>query len=203
MALVRPAPRASSGLLVQVEAGVDNEALITGRAIHEASQIVFAFRSGEADELVHLWLEDEGRHGYVKQKPARDAQDRFAASLEEAMKRRGMNTIAPVRHLVEELYDQMSRTAHSRRSSCVIRLGGWAPDVVRDPPLPTQARRCGAMGGIDDGRVTISAGDALAAFFEPDSFSREIRPIQQSIAAVGNSSPLDQTEIQRQAGTAD
>ncbi len=64
-----------------MKAWIYNEAMITGRAIHEASRVLFAFGAPEADDVVRLWLDDEGRHGYVNQGMARAAEEHYEATL--------------------------------------------------------------------------------------------------------------------------
>jgi hypothetical protein len=47
--------------------------MVTGRAIHEAARVLFAFTAPDTDRLVRLGLDDEGKYGYVKQGQAREA----------------------------------------------------------------------------------------------------------------------------------
>jgi hypothetical protein len=189
-------------LLVQVEAGIDNEAVITGRAIHEASQILLAFGSGEADDLIHLWLEDEGKYRYVKQKPASDAHDRFADKLNEAMERKGLPPLRSAREATETLYDLMSRTAHSRRSSCISSVWVEGRQMAYGiHPSPFRRAASAEWAASMTVAVTNAVGDALTAFNGRGFFSREVAPLQQSIEAVRQSSPLDEDSIRQAAGT--
>ena len=126
-------------LLVQIEAGICNEAMITGRAIHEAARVLFAFGAPGAGDVVRLWLDDEGRHGYVKQGMARAAEEHYEATLAKAMEQAGLPSIPSTKDKTETLYDLMSRVAHNRRSSCVDAVAeparrmayGWNPSVIR------------------------------------------------------------------------
>ena len=80
-----------------MEAGIGNEAIVTGRAIHEASRVLFAFGVPGADDVVRRWLDDEGRHDYVKQGMARDAEERYETELAKAMEEAGLSTPSPRR----------------------------------------------------------------------------------------------------------
>lgn len=190
-------------LLVQIEAGICNEAMITGRAIHESSRVLFALGVPEADYVVRLWLDDEGRHGYVRQGAAREAEEKYETALAEAMERVGLPRIAPTKEKTEALYDLMSRVAHNRRSSCVDAVSepgrqmayGWHPSAIR---------RAGyaAWAASMTTEVLNSVGDALRALYsQPRFFSEKIVPLRVSIEAVRESSPLDEQSIRLAAGT--
>lgn len=191
-------------LLVQVEAGICNEALITSRAIHEAARVLFAFGATTADDLVRVWLDDEGRHGYVKQGPARAAEERYQDELAEAMDRAGVPRLPSVREKTETLYDLMSRAAHNRRSSCL--------DSVSPPGRmmaygrhPSPIRRAAYVSWAESmtGEVVNAVGDALRALFsQPRFFTDRIEPLRRELEAVRMSAPLDEASIRRAAGTA-
>jgi hypothetical protein len=190
-------------LLVQVEAGVCNEAMVTGRAIHEASRVLFAFGVPDADDLVRVWLNDQGRHGYVKQRPARDAQARYEAALDEAMQRAGLPGLPSPIEAIEELYDKLSRPAHNRRSSCVDSV--WEPGRrMAYGYNPSAIRRAGTASWAASmtGEVLNSVGDGLRALYSRRMFFvEEIVPLQQSLEAVRVSAPLDERTIREAAGT--
>lgn len=190
-------------LLVQVEAGICNEAMITGRAIHEAARVLFAFGVPDADDLVRVWLDDEGRHGYVKQRPAREAQARYEAALDEAMQRAGLPGLPSPLEAIEEMYDKLSRPAHNRRSSCVDSV--WEPGRrMAYGYNPSAIRRAGTASWAASmtGEVLNTVGDALRALYSrPRFFFEEIVPLQQSLEAVRASAPLDERSIRVAAGT--
>lgn len=190
-------------LLVQVEAGICNEAFVTGRAIHEASRVLFAFGAPGADDVVRLWLDDEGRHGYVKQGMARAIEERYEIELAEAMEQAGLSRIASTKEKTEELYDLMSRTAHNRRSSCVDAVSeparrmayGWNPSAIRRAGYTAWA----ASMTTD---VLNSVGDALRALYSQPEFTTErIVPLVNGINAVREAAPLDEDSIRRESGT--
>lgn len=190
-------------LLVQVEAGICNEAVVTGRAIHEAARVLFAFSVPDADGLVRVWLDDAGRHGYVKQPAARDAEERYEEELADAMRAAGMTPSASVREKTEQLYDLMSRVAHNRRSSCVDAV--WAPGrKMAYGYNPSAIRRAGyaEWAATMTSEITNAVGDALRALYSQERFFTErIAPLLKSIEAVRAASPLDEASIRHAAGT--
>jgi len=190
-------------LLVQVEAGIGNEVLITGRAIHEASRVLFAFAAPGADDVVRLWLEDEGRTGYVKQGMARAAEERYETALAETMQDAGLTRIGSTKEKTETLYDLMSRAAHNRRSSCVDAV--WEPGRQMAYGWNQSAiRRAGytAWAASMTTEVLNSVGDALRALYsQPRFFTERILPLVKGIDAVRQSAPLDEQSIRRESGT--
>lgn len=193
-------------LLVQVEAGIANEAMVTGRAIHEALRVLFAFSVPDANDLVRLWLDDEGQHGYVKQGPARDAEGRFERALAEAMEAAGVPALPPTREKTEALYDRMSRVAHNRRSSCVDAVFE-AGRMMAYGRHPSPIRRAGyaAWAASMTTEVVDSVGEALhalhALYSRQGFFTDRIVPLRDAIEAVRVSAPLDEQSIRRAAGT--
>ena len=191
-------------LLVQVEAGICVEAVITGRAIHEASRLLHAFCVPDADDLVRVWLDDEGRHDYVKQRPARDAEERYETVLAEAMEAAGLPRIPSSAGPIDTLYDVMSRVAHNRRSSCLES----ASEVTRvfaygRHPSAIERARYAAWAASMTTEVTNSVGDGLRALYsQPKFFSERIVPLQRGIVAVAESARLDERSIRCAAGTA-
>ncbi len=193
-----------NALLVQVEAGICNEAMVTGRAIHEAARVLFAFGVPDADDLVRRWLDDDGRHGYVKQGPARDAEERYERDLADAMEIAGIPPLHPSRERTEVLYDLMSRVAHSRRSSCVDSVAEVGR-VMSYGRHPSAIRRAGyaEWAATMTTECVNSVGDALRALYsQPDFFTKRMLPLQQAIEAVRLSNPLDERSLRAAAGTA-
>jgi len=188
-------------LIVQAEAGVDNEGLVVGRALHEACNILMAFLADpEDEELVRLWLDDDGKHRYVKQGAARAAQDRYETSLNKAMADAGLPPLGNTKALKEELYDRMSRTAHNRRSSCVSSLWKEGREMAYGR-APSALRWASAVDWTSSMTVEVinSVGDALRSFFQGDFFVREMAPLVQSIKAIRQTCPLDEGSIQEAA----
>ena len=115
-----------------------------------------------------------------------------------------MTPLEGTREKTEELYDRMSRVAHSRRSSCVNSAWergremayGWHPSPLR---------RAGAASWAASmtEEVINSVGDALRALYSQESFFTErIAPLRDAVQAVRRMNPLDEASIRRAAGTA-
>jgi hypothetical protein len=188
-------------LIVQAEAGVDNEALVLGRALHEACNILMAFLADpEEEELVRLWLDDDGKHRYVKQGAARAAQDRYEASLNKAMADAGLPPLGNTKALKEDLYDRMSRTAHNRRSSCVSSLWKEGRKMAYGR-APSALRWASAVEWTSSMTVEVvnSVGDALRSFYQGNFFVKEMAPLVQSIDAIQKTCPLDEVSIRKAA----
>lgn len=193
-----------NALLVQAEAGICTETMITGRAIHEAARVLFAFIVPGEDKLVRLWLDDEGKYGYIKQGLARAAQGRYEAALAEAMSSRGLPAIASSAALTEDMYDLLSRVAHSRRSSCVssVSEAGRQMAYGRHPSAIHRAD-CAVWAASMTTEVTLYVGDALQALYsKPNFFTEIILPLQKNIEAMRESAPLDEASIRAAADTA-
>jgi hypothetical protein len=191
-------------LLVQIGAGICTEAMVTGRAIHEASRVLFAFGAPEADDVARLWLDDEGRHGYVKQGTARAAEERYETALGEAMERDGLPRIPPTMEKTQTLYDLMSRGAHNRRSSCVEAVSVPSRQMAYGRhPSPILRAAAADWAALMTSEVLNSVGDALRALYsQPQFLTGRIVPLQQGIDAVRQSAPLDEQSIRLAAGTA-
>jgi hypothetical protein len=104
--------------------------------------------------------------------------------------------------LMDQLYDLMSRTARSRRSSCVdsVRVDSRSMACGYHP---SGTRRAGWADWTASmvTEVTNYVGDGLAALATPGFFAQEIRPLVASIEAVRVTCPLDEDSIRRAAGT--
>jgi hypothetical protein len=190
-------------LLVQIEAGICNEAVITGRAIHEGARVLLAFSVPEADDLVRVWLDDQGRHGYVKQRAARAAERGYEDELGEAMERAGLPPLASSVEATDALYDLMSRVAHNRRSSCVDSLyerGRTMPYGRHPSPIRRAAYARWAASMTSE--IVNVVGDGLRALYaHPKFFTEHIVPLRVGLKAVCESAPLDEQAIRAAAGT--
>jgi hypothetical protein len=184
-------------LIVQAEAGIDNEATIVGRAIHEANRILFAFTAdAEDDELVRIWLDDEGKYGYVKQGAARAVNDRFEENMNAALVDQGLPAIGTTKSGSEELYDRLSRTVHNRRSSCVSSV--WvAGRSMAYGVAPNPLRRATTVEWTVSVTIEVanSVGDALRAFFGDGFFGSNVAPLIRELEAARKTLPLDEEAI--------
>lgn len=190
-------------LLVQISAGIGNESLVTGRAIHEATRVLGALIAPDADDLVRIWLDDEGRHGYVRQGPARAAWERLEAKLAEMMEAAEVPTIPSTTALTEELYDRMSRSAHNRRSSCLDSY--WARGrVMSYGRQPSAIRRASyaSWAASMTGEVLNAVGDAIGWLrADAEFYSKQIVPLREAVEAVRETYRLDEATIRTAAGT--
>lgn len=188
-------------LVVQVEAGICNEAIITGRAIHELSRVLEAFCVPDEERAVRVWLDDEGRHGYVKQGQARTAAERYENQLAQAMEAAGVPRIEGSRALTEQLYDHMSRVAHSRRSSCLDSVS--VPGRVMAygvHPSPIRRAEYAHWAASMTVEVVNTVGDALRALYsQPEFFTQRITPLIRSVEAGLATNPLDEDAIRAAA----
>jgi hypothetical protein len=192
----------AEAMWAQVRAGIDNEVLVTGRAIHEAARIVYALGDPEEDDLLRVWLDDEDKYRWVRPKAAREAHDRFQEKLADAMEREGQNRLKSTLALNEELYDRLSRTAHSRRSSCI---NSYWPDGRRftygTHPSPLRRAAATEWAGSMTVEVALSVGDALSGFYGRQFFPTNVRPLIESIEAIRRDQPLGEEAIRAAAGT--
>ena len=190
-------------MIVQAEAGVDNEGLVVGRALHEACNILMAFLAdSEEEKLVRLWLDDDGMHRYVKQGAARAAQDRFEVNLNMAMEKAGLPRLGNTINLKEKLYDRMSRTVHNRRSSCVSSLWKEGRQMAYGR-APSALRWASAVEWTSSMTVEVvnSVGDALRSFYQGAFFVEKMAPLIQSIDAIRKTCPLDEDSIHQAAAS--
>ena len=184
-------------MMVQAEAGIDNEATIVGRALHEANRILLAFLAdADDDAVVRTWLDDKGKYGYVKQGAARAVTDRFEEKVNAAITEDGLPAPGTTRALSEELYDRLSRTVHNRRSSCVnsVWVAGrsMAYGIAPSPLRRATTAEWTASVAVE---VTNAVGDALRAFFGADFFISKVAPLVLEVEAVRQSLPLDEAAI--------
>ena len=188
---------------MQAEAQIDNEGVVVGRALHEACGILMAFLANPAEEkLVRVWLDDKGKHGYVKQGAARAAQDRFEVELNEAMKAAGLPPLGSTNDLKADLYDHMSRTAHNRRSSCVSSLWKDGREMAYGR-APSALRWASTVSWTSSMTIEVvnSVGDSLRAFYQGNFFVEKMAPLIQSINAIRETFPLDEGSIYQAAAS--
>jgi len=189
-------------LIVLAEAGVDTETMVMGRALHEANHMLLAFCSTDEEELVRLWLDDEGRHRYVRPKASRGAQERFEAKLDEAMHAQGLPSLGRTGSLVDEVYDRMSRVAHSRRSTCVSSVAEPLREFAYGRhPSPLRRATVVEWASSMTGEVLNAVGDALRAFYGQGFFVEKIAPLVGSIDAVRKTAPLDDESLNAAAAS--
>jgi hypothetical protein len=193
-------------LWVLIRGGVTNEALIMGRAIHEANRLLVAATAAD-DELLRLWLDDEGKGGYVRPKAARDAENEYEEKLADAVERADAEALErqEAKATVETLYDALSREAHNRRSACLSSL--WQEGrVMAYGPNPSPLHRAYYVGWASEVTIEVVhyAGGALSSFLGGKTFfSSEVEPLREQIETAIQAFPLDEESIRAAAGTLD
>lgn len=193
----------AEAMWVQINAGISNEIMVTGRAIHEAARVLPVLRDIEEGELLHIWLRDDGKYRYVKPKNARDALARYEEKLGEAMTQKGLPKIPGSTEAMEEMYDRLSRSAHNRRSACLDST--WEPGrMMAYGRHPSPFRRGAAVewGCAMTVEVALSVADGLEIFYGYGFAVKSVAPLIQSIEAVREAEPLDEESIRRATGTA-
>jgi hypothetical protein len=183
-------------LIVLAEAGIEVEAMAIGRALHEADHMLLAFCAPDGEAVVRRWLDDEGKHGYVKPGESRKAQASFEEEMEEAMQAQGLPSLGRTGPLADELYDRMSRVAHSRRSTCVSSFSEPLREFAYGThPFPVRRGIVVEWTSTMTVEVLNSVGDALRAFYGQGFFTEKVAPLVHSVDAVRESCPLDEDSI--------
>lgn len=183
-------------VIVLAEAGIDTETMVMGRALHEADHMLLVFCAADEDELVRLWLDDDGKHGYVRPKSSHEAQERFEEKLDEAMREQGLPSLGRTGPLVDEVYDRMSRVAHSRRSTCLSSVSEPLREFAYGRH-PSPIRRAVVVEWTSSMTVEVlnAVGDALRAFYGQGFFVEKVAPLVRGVEAVRGTSPLDADSI--------
>lgn len=193
----------AEAMWVQINAGISNEVMVTARAIHEAARVLPVLRDIEEEELLHIWLQDEGKYRYVRPKSARDALARYEEKLGEAMAQKGLPAIPGSTEATEEMYDRLSRSAHNRRSACLDSV--WEPArTMAYGRHPSPLRRAATVewGCAMTVEVALAVGDGLETFYGHGFVVSNLTPLIRSIQAVREAEPLDEGSVRRAAKTA-
>jgi hypothetical protein len=189
-------------LLVQVAAGVCTEAMATGRTLWEAMNMLIVFGDPGEEELLNIWLADEGKYDYVKPGAAREAHAAFEEKIDAAIERAGLPRTGPTKELNAEIYDRLSRTAHNRRSSCLDSY--WARGrqmAYGRHPSPLRRAAYASWAATMTDSTAGAVGDALGAFYADGFFAAEIKPLVRDLDAIRQTMPLDSRSIREAAGT--
>ena len=191
----------AESLWILVDAGVCNEAMVIGRSIHEAARVLPSLRDVDEEDLVRVWLEDDGKYRYVRPKHARDAQSRYEEKLGEAMEAKGLNRLRDSIPLLEVMYDKLSRSAHNRRSACA--------DSVFEParvmaygrhPSPIRRGAYVEWAASMTVEVILAVGEGLELHYGYGFAVEKAAPYMQAIEAVRAAEPLDEESVRRAAG---
>jgi hypothetical protein len=183
-------------LLVQAENEIDQEIQVTGRTLHEACELLVVLANSREEELLRIWLDDDGKHRYAKPSNVRAARDRYESELADAMAQAGLSSAGPSGPLNAELYDILSRAAHNRRSSCVSSLWqdgrqmayGRAHNALRWAETVDWVSR-------NTANVVHAVGDALSTFYGVKVFTPTILALEQRVNSIRQAYPLDRTSL--------
>ena len=174
-------------MLDAFELGYTAEVLHLARALHEADRLIEIFTVPEEEDLLRRWLAGE----WVRPGEVRAAEERFEQRLEEAMCAAGLPPLRRTNELTRTVYSEHSEAAHHRRR--------WTQDAVISP-LRTMIRgrtthwlrRAGTTAALLPvvEECVMAIGSGLAVFYGPDWYERQVKPLLESFAAVGEAQPL-------------
>jgi hypothetical protein len=192
----------AESLWVLVDAGICNEAMVVGRSIHEAARVLPSLCDIDEEELVRVWLEDDGKYRYVKPKHARDAQSRYEQKLAEAMEAEGLKRLRDSTPLLEEMYDRLSRSAHNRRSACVDSVVESSRSMVygRHPSAIRRGAYVEWAASVTV-EVVLAVGTGLETFYGRGFAVEKAAPYVEAIEAIRAAQPLGEESVRQAAGT--
>lgn len=182
----------SRACLDLLQLGYCAEVVPLSRTLHEANRLVQTFAERTEDELLRIWLADEGRHKWVRPNQAREAIERAEEKLNDLMREHDAEVPGTTTELSITIYDHLSRAAHNRRA--------WVQDAVSSDlrqmaiaKHPSPLRRAGTLasiGGTIEEAIQL-VGDALAATFYGKRFwSEHVQPYIKSFEALRATQPL-------------
>jgi hypothetical protein len=190
-------------ILVQVEAGVCCEVLVTGRGLHEALQLLLVVSLPPEEAILRKWLDDAGKHEHATPGLARKANDRLGKKLGELAAAAGSDEVVPdMAAVAGDLYDLLSRAGHNRRQAVLDAVSvplrrmtvGYDPD-------PLERALYTSWATTMTSEVVAFVGDALDLFIQMDFAAKVVQPLQQRIADVRRSHPLDRASLLEAIGS--
>ena len=184
-------------VLVQVEAGVCCEALVTGRGLHEALQLLLVASLPPEEAILRKWLDDKGKHEYVTASQARKANQRLGEKLTELVAEAGSDDVVPdMAAVADDLYDMLSRAGHNRREAVLdaVSVPLQRMTVGYDPD-PLNRALYASWATTMTSEVVAFVGDALNLFIQLDFPSKVVGPMHQRIIDVRRSHPLDRAAV--------
>ena len=184
-------------VLVQVEAGVCCEALVTGRGLHEALQLLLVASLPPEEAILRKSLDDKGKHEYVTASQARKANQRLREPLTSGRQAGSDDVVPDMAAVADDLYDMLSRAGHNRREAVLdaVSVPLQRMTVGYDPrPAPT-GRFIASWATTMTSEVVAFVGDALNPFIQLDFPSKVVGPMHQRIIDVRRSHPLDRAAV--------
>jgi hypothetical protein len=189
-------------VLVQVGAGVCSEAFVTGRGLHEAIGLLLAVGLPDEDALLRKWLDDDGKYNYVKAAQSHAASGRLAEKLNQLIAESGADDVAPdMSGPSAQQYDLLSRAGHNRRQAVLDAVSvPLRRMVVGYDPDPLARARQMSWANTATGNTVMFVGDALGLFIQSTFRADVLEPLNERLAEVRRTHPLDRDAILRDAG---
>lgn len=184
------------------------------RAMHEATRLLSALADEGEPELLRRWLKDEDNK-WVRPAETRKAQENQRARLRESMEAAkqeaeaagdearasdiaaglaldGMREGDQLLRASRQIYDVLSRIAHSRRSGVKDAVSAELRRMATGPhPDPViRAQYVEYTGHIVEEAV-LHVGDALGRFHGRGWFTAQVKPLIESIQKLRVVVPLD------------
>jgi hypothetical protein len=184
-------------VLVQVEAGVCCEALVTGRGLHEALQLLLVVSLPPEEAILRKWLDDEGKYEYVSAGESRKAYHRLGEKLTELIAEAGADDVVPdVAKVANDLYDRLSRAGHNRRQAVLDAVSiPMRRMTVGFDPDPLNRALYTSWATTMTSEVVAFVGDALGLFIQGNFAGEVVEPLHERITVVRRSHPLDRAAI--------
>lgn len=201
-----------------VGAGFGAESAVEMRAMHEATRLLGALADHEEPDLLRRWLRDAGKQ-WVRPWETRAAQerlhDRIRASMEAARdeaRATGDSTRVgeieaalaagqmaegeTITSAALQIYDVLSRVAHTRRSgssdSLSVGLRTMATGPHPDPAI--RASYVDYAGRIIE-EMLLTVGEVLDRFYPEGWFMENVNPLIDDLHQLSRSSPIDPVAV--------
>lgn len=146
------------------------------RAIHESNRLLGAVIDLDEERIVERWLADQE----VKQRDAREAEERQAKRIAQQMKEGGLEPSAvDIADLARTIYAGMSKAAHHRRSVVDESVDAKARTFTyRTDPDSSRRLEFVIFAGTMVHEVLLTVGDALCALWgRPGFFLEHLQPM--------------------------
>ena len=147
----------------------------TMRAIHEANQLLGAVADPDEVKIADRWLANKA----INQSEARDAAQRQAERIAEAMEAAGLEPLTTnVGELAKVIYSGMSKAAHHRREVVdeMVDLERRVMIYGADP-RPERRLEFTIFAGTLVQEVLLKVGDALSVLYGAGFYERHLRPM--------------------------
>jgi hypothetical protein len=199
--------------LALLAAGFGAESTAPERMAHEATRLLSVLADEDEPTLLRRWLADEGQK-WVRPRETREAQERMrrrlrdtmvaakaaaeaageteqAAAIEEGLSQEWAQDDSPLLPAGRQLYDVLSRVAHSRRSGVRDAVSVELRQMATGPhPDPRIRAEYVFYGGMIVEEVALAVGDALGRFYGPGWFLTQVKPLIDTLTTLREMVPL-------------